>query len=152
LIIRELKSKDLITFQNLIFELMVETYMSSFQLSIESCRDLCQEKLEGLFTYIDEGSAIIYGAFDSEKLIGFQWLHKNDFFGEDRLHVNQIAVSKEYRGEGIGKQLIHVTKQKAEKLGIKTIDLIVSESNVGALKLYEQIGFKTERRYMKWEM
>ncbi|MGD6900490.1 GNAT family N-acetyltransferase [Bacillus infantis] len=152
MVIRELESSDVKIQQSLILDLLIETYMLNLQLSKESCMVLCQEKLENLYKYINEGSAIMYGVFDSGKLIGFQWLFKRENFGEVRLHLNQIAVSRQYRGMGLGKQLLEKAKQKAVNLGIKTIDLHVSESNHGAVNLYKQAGFITERRLMKLEL
>ena len=82
-------------------------------------------------------------------MIGFIWLYLHEYFGEKRLHVNEVAVDEKYRGKGIGKTLISEAEKKASELDIETIDLFVSEINIGALNLYNRFGFQTERRYMK---
>ncbi|WP_411738691.1 GNAT family N-acetyltransferase [Peribacillus sp. S4] len=149
MIIKELCCEDLLTYYTNVLELLVDTYTINFQLTSEQAKPICLNKIELLMDYINQGSAIVIAAIDENELIGFTWLYKHDFFDEQRLHVNQIAVNTKLRGKGIGKQLFQESEKKALKEGIKTIDLIVSESNSRALDLYEKLGFETERRYMK---
>jgi ribosomal protein S18 acetylase RimI-like enzyme len=101
-----------------------------------------------LGSYIKQGNATVLGAFENESLVGFLWLYKHDFYGEPRVHINHIAVSKQFRGKGIGKRLIQEAESLAKYDGIGAIDLFVSEINVRAMNVYDAIGFKTERRYM----
>ena len=146
--IRELKLEDFKENQELILELLIDTYMINFHLSREQCQLLCREKLGMMDGYIEK-SAIVIGAFKDDTLIGFLWLYKHDFFGEIRLHVNQIAVCSQFRGKGIGRQLMDEAEKQAKRLGVDTIDLFVSETNAGAVKMYNKLDFETERRYMK---
>jgi len=54
------------------------------------------------------------------------------------MHINQIIVDKEYKRKGIGKRLLEEAEKKAKELGIKVIDLFVSEKNAEAVNFYEK--------------
>jgi ribosomal protein S18 acetylase RimI-like enzyme len=149
LIIKRLEYEDFIVYEDKIFDLLVETYLINFGISPEQSKDISLEKVKHLESYIKESSAIVIGACEDEALIGFIWLYKHSFFGEKRLHVNQIAVDGLYRGKGIGKRLIQEAENQASKECIKYLDLFVSEANSNAFNLYDRLGFETERRYMK---
>lgn len=140
---------DLVKHKKSIMELLIDSYEISFRFSKEQCVGICEEKIKLLNGYINEGSAIVLGAFLDENLIGFLWLYKRNFFYETRLHVNQIVVSSQFRGRGIGKQLMKEVEKQAERLGMETIDLFVSENNCKALKMYTNMGYETERRLIK---
>ena len=55
-------------------------------------------------------------------------------FGE--AEIENIAVSKDFRRRGIGKDLVNALKQKCEK-----IFLLVKEDNYGAIEFYVSMGF-----------
>ena len=80
---------------------------------------------------------------------GFIWIYKHEYFDELRLHVNQVIVESNYKKMGLGKSLMNEAEKLAVGLGLKTIDLFVSENNSVALNMYAQLGFVTERRYLK---
>lgn len=149
MIIRKLKNEEFEIYYTIILELMIATYVVNFQLSAGQSKQLCLEKMDLLTGYINQGNAIVFAAIEENKLIGFMWLYKHDFFGEKRLHVNQIAVNSSFRGKGIGLLLMQEAEKQTLREGIDTIDLFVSEINSEALSLYEKMDFKTERRYMK---
>lgn len=149
LIIRELKVEDINSYKEIMLELLIEVYKISFNLPIDDCTLICKEKIQLLNNYIAEGSAIVIGAIIDEKLAGFLWIYKHQYFGEQRMHINQIGVCKPYRGIGIGKSLIEEMENLAKVNGVNTVDLFVSESNVNALNMYKNLGFRTEKRYMK---
>ncbi len=56
-------------------------------------------------------------------------------------HITNVAVAKEWRGQGIGKALTAALQQYAANLGVQYMTLEVRKSNVAAQKLYEQLGF-----------
>ena len=71
-----------------------------------------------------------------------------DFGGMDdetaagELYVDSLAVGETYRHRGIGTQLLLATKDKAHRMGIKRLGLLVDKGNPKAEKLYSSIGFE----------
>lgn len=63
-------------------------------------------------------------------------IHVIDIFG--------VYVSREYRGQGVGKKLIEGVLTEVQKSrGIKKIKLTISPEQKAAVNLYQQYGFKT---------
>jgi [ribosomal protein S18]-alanine N-acetyltransferase len=59
----------------------------------------------------------------------------------DELHVNNVAVRPEFRGKGIGSELLQTTLDEARKRGAKMAQLEVRAGNAEAQKLYQKCGF-----------
>lgn len=143
-----LKCEDLEVYGREILELLIDVYKTNFDFPREKCVSICKEKLEKLYTYIKDGSAIIVGFFIDEQLLGIIWLYKKEVYNELYLHVNQLVVKSEYRGKGIGKELILEAEKLAKLFNAKYLELYVIEENKSALGLYNNMGFETKKRYM----
>lgn len=72
-----------------------------------------------------------------EKIVGYTNLWHLD----DQLEIANIAVSPEYRKEGIGERLMMKILQEAKDKNCKSIILTVRESNIAAINLYIKFGF-----------
>lgn len=57
-------------------------------------------------------------------------------------YLYKVSVSKDYRGKGIGTYLIKTVINKVTNDNQKNFQLVVVDSNIGAKKLYEKLGFK----------
>jgi RimJ/RimL family protein N-acetyltransferase len=55
-----------------------------------------------------------------------------------------IGLLPEYRGGGIGRQLMRRTIDAAFAFGLTRIELTVRERNANAIALYKSLGFETE--------
>lgn len=53
-----------------------------------------------------------------------------------------IGVSKRARGKGIGKSLINASLDKFKEWGVETVEIETQMSNVAALRVYQDCGFK----------
>ncbi len=60
----------------------------------------------------------------------------------DEAHVTNVAVAKEWRGQGIGKLLTAGLMQYASNLGVVYATLEVRRSNAVAQSLYKSLGFE----------
>lgn len=58
------------------------------------------------------------------------------------LYLDDFCVSEQYRGLGIGTQLLKTAEQYAQTLGISKIVLHVEKSNTAARRLYERFGYQ----------
>ena len=98
-----------------------------------------EEYLKTLLT-IPEGNRRIkfYGAFVDGHLAGYsEWR-----IYEDGLFLNNIFVSPEYQGLGIGKLLlVNHGKNLLDQNGKSIMSLDVFEHNTGALRWYKRLGF-----------
>jgi len=59
----------------------------------------------------------------------------------DEAHITNIAILSPYRGQGLGKLLLHEVQRTASFLGAVRMTLEVRESNEIAQRLYRQFGF-----------
>ena len=59
-----------------------------------------------------------------------------------------VSVLERYRGRGIGRVLIAHLEQWAADRGIERMILNVSEANVGAIRLYHELGYRDYDRAM----
>ena len=73
------------------------------------------------------------------RLVGFcnYWLVTTE------LHILAIATHPDFRGQGIGGQILHHVLDVAKKTGCSLATLEVRRSNRPAIALYERAGFKT---------
>ena len=72
------------------------------------------------------------------------------WFIVDELHIATIATHPEFRGQGIGRQLLlHVLGSAKEEGAIRAF-LEVRESNLIALKMYRDFGFVEDGRRVKY--
>jgi ribosomal protein S18 acetylase RimI-like enzyme len=61
------------------------------------------------------------------------------------------VVAERERGAGIGKALLHHALRAYAEREVERVGLKVDSSNpTGALKLYADVGFVTDRRYGIW--
>jgi ribosomal-protein-alanine N-acetyltransferase len=59
----------------------------------------------------------------------------------DEIHINNVAILPDLRGQGIGTTLINRVFEEAKRLGARRATLEVRASNEGARRLYERLGF-----------
>lgn len=85
-------------------------------------------------TIIDGGHAV--GVFDeNKKLLGFSTVN-NEFFGDSYRYVllDQLFISLEYRGKGLGKALFMLSVEAAKRMGAEKIYICAGSAE-------ETIGF-----------
>lgn len=61
-------------------------------------------------------------------------------------YIGGIALFPEFRGQGIGTQLLGIARRQAQEQGFQKLSLLAFEQNKRAVKLYEQNGFKVIER------
>ncbi len=62
----------------------------------------------------------------------------------DEAEITNVAVKKEYRGQGIAKALLQHALVEGERKGVVAYTLEVRESNMPAISLYQSHGFINE--------
>jgi len=61
--------------------------------------------------------------------------------GDGRARILLFAVSPEYRGKGVGRQLLDSFRIRARMEGVVSITLEVRDTNIKARKFYKLNGF-----------
>ena len=61
----------------------------------------------------------------------------------DEASITNVAVSPQFRKQGVGKALVEQAKLDAKESGAATLFLEVRVSNVPAISLYKQAGFES---------
>ena len=95
--------------------------------------------------YIEDGSAIVSGAFDNENLIGFSWAYELSIFGERRVHIDMIGVNQEYRKQGVARKLIDIQIEEIKKRNINILEAMTTKANSNSYNWFRSMGFKDER-------
>ncbi|HEU5023217.1 MAG TPA: GNAT family N-acetyltransferase [Bryobacteraceae bacterium] len=75
------------------------------------------------------------------------------FVAEEAGHISQLCVAPGLRGAGLGRELLRRSDEVLRGNGARLVSLTVTESNAGAIALYERSGFRTVRNFFAytWE-
>jgi ribosomal protein S18 acetylase RimI-like enzyme len=80
-----------------------------------------------------------------EKPVGYLMLNveeaQSESKGAEYMEIQRIYLLKEFKGLGLGAQLIRFSMQQAKKLGKSKVWLGVWEENAEAIRFYEKMGF-----------
>jgi ribosomal protein S18 acetylase RimI-like enzyme len=63
--------------------------------------------------------------------------------GADDAHLEDLFVSADARGSGVGRELVEAALERARRRGAARILLDTNESNEAALRLYSSVGFRS---------
>ena len=122
--IKILKSKEEL---NLGFALRIEVFVKEQKVPIELELD---EK-----DYSE--NTVHIGYFNNDKLIGVARLIDMD---KDVIHIGRVVIDKEYRGQGIGRELIIGCETTAKNI-LKREIIIELSAQIQAEKFYESLGY-----------
>ena len=87
---------------------------------------------------IQHPESIVLVASKKGNLTGFAIMR----FGDANAHLMLFAVKPNYQRLGIGRALLHWLEKSAVTAGMQLIRLEVRESNRGAIRFYESLGYK----------
>ena len=79
---------------------------------------------------------IMFVALDDDKFVG--GVHGS--ITEDSMYIGWLVVDEEYKGNGIGRNLMRKIEEKAKELNVYSINLGTVEFQ--AVKFYEKLGYK----------
>lgn len=131
-----------------ITELLTDVFTVNHIADGKAAGSLAAEKVMALKRYLADGSALLIGAFEEERLVGFAWFYSYAFCGSPRLHLTEIAVISAFRSQGIAKKMIRCAEKIAAQRGIFEIDLYTAPDNKAALHVYQELGFTASRVHL----
>ena len=95
------------------------------------------QSAEAMYSQYKDGYQYFVIYFD-DRFVGYLAFVKQN----DSLFLSKIYVSKECRGQGIGKKAMTFVQEKAIEWHCKAITLGVNKYNVNSIAAYEAMGFK----------
>jgi ribosomal protein S18 acetylase RimI-like enzyme len=97
--------------------------------------------LERTRAVLAEKNIVMVTVNDDEKIVGVASLYLMPKITKLVSHLEDVVVSSEYRGQGLGEKLVLKVIEIAKDLGVQSIALTSRPSRVAANKLYQKIGF-----------
>lgn len=79
---------------------------------------------------------------DNDKVIGFLGWNSKFQHNSNNWYLEQITLHKDYRGQGIGKELVRYFMDLCRKNGVKKVYAHVQEHNERSLKMFLDTGWK----------
>lgn len=95
-------------------------------------------------------TTLIFLVFHGDGAVGIAvcFLGFSTFAARSLVHIEDLAVLPEYRGQGVGRRLLSAVEVKARKIGCCKLTLQVQENNHRARKVYGRMGF-TRTEYVE---
>ena len=93
----------------------------------------------------------IAASFQEEELIGIAMMANYKVISGYKGMIEDVIVSEAHRGKGIGRKLMEVLLQQAEKRKLDDILLFSGHQRTAAISLYKSLGFtlKNSGLYIK---
>ncbi|WP_428658999.1 N-acetyltransferase family protein [Runella sp.] len=142
MLIREAKSRDLPVILDIMNEAILNTtsmYAYDAHTNATLHQWFIKKRLDKMPIFVCEvdHKAVAYSSFDT-----FRICDAYKFSVE-----NAIYVHKDFRGRGIGKQLLNTLIDRAKKDGYHTMIAGIDSSNQGSYHFHEQLGFTEMGRF-----
>ena len=67
------------------------------------------------------------------------------FVMADHLFIENIAVSPEHQGKGLGHHLLNHAEAKAKSAGLEELRLLTNQAFATNVQLYQSVGFRIDR-------
>jgi RimJ/RimL family protein N-acetyltransferase len=83
-------------------------------------------------------------ALAGETVVGFCDILPNAALGFTHVARLGMGVRSQWRRQGIGRQLLEACLSLAKHVGIEKVELEVFSDNLGAIRMYESVGFSRE--------
>lgn len=112
-----------------------------------------EEWLKNLRESFQNPNTQIFIAEEKKKIIGYTWIktYSLNYLNPKKKvgFVNEMFVTKEFRGKGISKELMEKSIKWFKKQGIEFVSLSVFAQNRHAIEIYKKFGFESFSVYMR---
>jgi len=149
--IRLISEDDLIRNKNVLISLLEDNIRINFP-GIGDLAEPVNSNYNNMRRFLNDGSAILIGAFKGTAIAGFIWAYRREVFGEQRLHVGHIIVNSMERSGGIGTRLLNSLEVIASEKGIRKLELMTTVANEKTMKFYKSNGFVAVRVQLEKEL
>lgn len=132
--IKELKEELFMDTAKMITELM--NYHRKLNNAPKEFWQTDEESMETLKEW--QGTGTVYNVYKDEEAVGFFYIR---FGGQNVAWLEDLYISEEFRGIGIGKSAMAALDKLMEERNITSMFVDVIPRNTAAIKLYKQSGF-----------
>lgn len=112
--------------------------------TFDNLGEYCTVTEERLYVAMFGARSVTEGliALDGQAAVGYALFYPNfsSFRGDRGLHLDDIYISKEYRGKGIGEAMLKQIAREAASRGFERIDFHVLDWNSPAVEFYRKLG------------
>jgi GNAT superfamily N-acetyltransferase len=136
ILIRRAKESDLRAIEKLLEDLinaMDDTEGIDTGTALENCERLLNDAGSHFLVAAREGTPVGFINFTVRQTI----LHQ----GPSAL-IDELVVAEEYRGKGVGRQLVQAAIEKCRRLGCSEVEVSTEKTNLNAREFYKQCGFE----------
>ena len=143
ILVREATKADLPAIGKLLEDLtnaMDNTEGIDIGIAIKTCEHLLKDASSHFLVAAREGTPVGFIYFTIRQTI----LHRSP-----SALIDELVVAEEYRGKGVGKQLVLAAIEKCRQLGCCEVEMSTEKTNLKARKFYKECGF--EERGMLFE-
>jgi ribosomal protein S18 acetylase RimI-like enzyme len=94
---------------------------------------------------VRHGGARVFLAYEGERPVGLAlcFVGFSSFKAKPLLNIHDIAVRPEFRGQGVGRQLLAAVEDHARAAGCCKVTLEVRSDNARAQRAYRAAGFQS---------
>jgi len=139
ILVRKARRTDLPVIRELLVELvngMDDTECIDMRITHQAWGRLLKDARSHFLVATTQGIPIGFIHFTTRQTV----LHRNP-----SAMIDELVVTKEYQGKGIGKQLVLATIERCKQLGCCEVEVSTEKTNVKARRFYKKCGFdKTE--------
>lgn len=114
--------------------------------AVESHRQMTLELPDG----VDSAGQLLFTAHEGGDEVGILWLGERTRDGRPHIFVLDIEVAEDHRRRGYGREIMLAAEEEARRIGAESIGLHVFGFNIGAIALYESLGYRrVEQRFLR---
>jgi ribosomal protein S18 acetylase RimI-like enzyme len=111
-------------------------------------QQISRESIQSQYSEMEKQSDIYenYVYEDETKIKGFISLlhYRSVYHKKGTTQINELIVGKEYRKNGIGKELLEYAIKRAKENGMDEIEIGVMKENTKAIEFYKRNGINEE--------
>jgi len=136
ILIRKATQSDLRAIGELLADLihaLDDTEGIDIRTAVKTCQNLLNDAGSHLLVAETAGTVVGFINFAIRRTI----LHQSP-----SALIDELVVASEYRGKGIGRQLVLATIEKCKQLGCCEVEVSSEKTNIKAGEFYRQCGFK----------
>ena len=145
--IREATIQDM---DNGLLEVFIEGYRYHQAGRSDRFKNFSDEELkEDLIKNFEKLTTLV--VLDNDKVVGYLSYTIKERHTK-KLNVDQLVITEQYRGKGLGKKLMNEAKEIALNNNCDRIELDCWVFNEDALAMYEHIGFDKQRTIYEYKL